>query len=149
MELTKAQEKAVNHDGSLCVTAGAGTGKTKVLVERYIRLIDSVPSVKNILALTFTDKAAAEMKERVRVAISQRRDEIGQRAKEDFNWASISTFHSFCSSVLRRFPLEAGVDPGFVVLEDAEGQLLLDEAMDELFSSEDERLREPLVQALT
>lgn len=149
MALTEAQERAVNKKGSLCVTAGAGTGKTTVLVERYIRLIDSVPSVKNILALTFTEKAAAEMKERVRSAISERKDEIGLKAKEDFNWASISTFHSFCASVLRSFPLEAEVDPGFAVLEDAEKQLLLDEAMDDLFFTENEEIKEPLVRAMT
>ena len=67
---TKMQEEALRHDISLCVTAGAGTGKTHVLVNRYLRLIKEAgcrPS--EILALTFTEKAAAEMKERVEAEI--------------------------------------------------------------------------------
>ncbi|MDI6719886.1 MAG: UvrD-helicase domain-containing protein [Methanomicrobiales archaeon] len=134
MTLTERQRQALDHTRSLCVTAGAGTGKTKVLVEKYIDLLESgaVP-VDAILALTFTEKAAKEMKERIRSAIAGKSGERWERIREEFPWANISTFHSFCSQVLREFPLEAGVDPGFSVLEDRESQRIREEAIEDLF----------------
>jgi ATP-dependent helicase/nuclease subunit A len=120
MAATKRQNEAITtHDRSMVVTAGAGTGKTYVLVQKYIHLLETRGvSVPEILALTFTDKAAAEMKERIRKELSQRKGQMWEKAAEDFMIAPVQTFHSFCAQVLREFPIEAGLEPGFVVLDE-------------------------------
>ena len=114
-ELTPEQERAVERrDGSLLVRAGAGTGKTTVLVERFVRAVteDGV-GVESILAITFTDKAAAEMRTRVRRRFLELGRQEEARASES---AWISTIHGFCSRVLRAHALSAGIDPDFRVL---------------------------------
>ncbi|MBP2134332.1 ATP-dependent helicase/nuclease subunit A [Methanomicrobium sp. W14] len=133
--LTDRQKEAMRHDISLCVTAGAGTGKTHVLVNRYISLIEDAgcrPS--EILALTFTDKAAAEMKERVEKEIFEKEGPFWDQIKEEMMWANISTFHSFCSKVLREFPVEAGIEPGFSVLTDSESEDIIKDTINSLFT---------------
>ncbi|MFP4545213.1 MAG: UvrD-helicase domain-containing protein [Methanomassiliicoccales archaeon] len=132
--LTDRQREAMDHSRSLCVTAGAGAGKTRVLVEKYISLLEEGVQVSQILALTFTEKAAAEMKERVRRAIRKKEGRRWRDMEEEFNWARISTFHSFCASVLRDHPFEAGISPGFQVLEGLELDRVLREAYEELVS---------------
>ncbi len=120
MAATPRQHEAITtHDRSTVVTAGAGTGKTFVLVQKYIDLIGTkkIP-VPQILALTFTDKAAAEMKERIRKEILARSGPQWEKAADDFMVAPVQTFHSFCAQVLREFPIEAGLEPGFVVLDE-------------------------------
>jgi len=128
-ELTSEQQRAVERrDGSLLVRAGAGTGKTTVLVERFVRAVteDGV-SVESILAITFTEKAAAEMRTRVRRRFLElgRREEA--RASES---AWISTIHGFCSRVLRAHALSAGIDPDFRVLDELESERLAADAFD-------------------
>jgi ATP-dependent helicase/nuclease subunit A len=118
----------------MCVTAGAGAGKTHTLVEKYIHLIESGVAVSEILALTFTEKAAAEMKHRVRTSIMKLQGEEWEWVKEEINWCKISTFHAFCVSVIKEFPLETGVPPSFHVLEEVEKEELLGEALDRLLS---------------
>ena len=148
--LTPRQREAVEGEGSLCVTAGAGTGKTKVLVDRYLRILErgKVP-VQSILALTFTEKAAAEMRERVRKALMEQ-GKSKEDLLEDLHWASISTFHSFCARVLREFPLESEVDPDFQVLDEVEADLLVDDAFDDLvYRSTGGPTEEALVSLLT
>lgn len=132
--LTDRQREALDHTRSLCVTAGAGTGKTYTLVKRYLRLLEEGVNVSQILALTFTEKAAAEMKHKVRTAVMKLEGPQWDKAKEDVNWCRISTFHSFCKSILDEFPLETGVAPGVEVLEEVERNELLEEAMDRLLS---------------
>ena len=133
MELTERQARAaLDHTTSKCVTAGAGTGKTHVLVQKYINLLEGGASVGSILALTFTEKAAAEMKVRVRRAIAEKEGEQWDAIRDEFLWAKISTFHSFCASVLREFPIEAGVRPSFTVLDEREAFRLREEAIDDL-----------------
>ncbi|MDD4127441.1 MAG: UvrD-helicase domain-containing protein, partial [Methanomicrobium sp.] len=134
--LTERQSEALRYDISLCVTAGAGTGKTHVLVNRYIRLIEEAgcrPS--EILALTFTDKAASEMKERVEKEIFLKSGPFWEQVKEEMMWANISTFHSFCSKILREFSIEAGIEPGFSVLSDNESEEIIAGALSSLFGS--------------
>ena len=147
--MTDAQKKAMRTDRSLCVTAGAGAGKTYTLVQRYIRLIESGVQVQRILALTFTDKAAAEMKHKVRKEILKMDGEMWEKVKDDLNWCNISTFHSFCAEIIREFPLETGVAPGFDVLMDVRRDELLGEAMDALMVTKDDAIANALVRLLT
>jgi ATP-dependent helicase/nuclease subunit A len=127
--LTPEQARAVaRRDCSLMVRAGAGTGKTTVLVERFVQAVaeDGAP-VEGILAITFTDKAAAEMKTRVR----KRFLELGRRADaRAAEGAWISTIHGFCSRVLRTHALSAGIDPDFRVLDELEAERIATDAFD-------------------
>ncbi len=133
MGLTERQARAaLDHSRSKCVTAGAGTGKTHVLVQKYLSLLESGVGVGQTLALTFTEKAAGEMKVRVRQAIAEKEGEQWDAIRDDFLWAKISTFHSFCASVLREFPIEAGVGLAFAVLDEREAFRLREEAIDDL-----------------
>ncbi len=129
MSLTPEQERAIaRRDRSLMVRAGAGTGKTTVLVERFVQAVvkDGV-AVESVLAITFTEKAAAEMKARVRARFMELglRDEA--RAAEG---AWISTIHGFCSRVLRTHALSAGIDPAFRVLDELESERVATDAFD-------------------
>ena len=128
-ELTPEQRRAVERrDGSLLVRAGAGTGKTTVLVERFVlAVLEDEVGVESILAITFTEKAAAEMRTRVRRRFLDlgRREEA--RASES---AWISTIHGFCSRVLRGHALSAGIDPDFRVLDELESERLAADAFD-------------------
>jgi ATP-dependent helicase/nuclease subunit A len=122
-ELTPQQQRAVDRrDGPLFVHAGAGSGKTSVLVERFVRAArDDEAGVDGVLAITFTDKAAAEMKLRIR----NRFVELGERAlARETERAWVSTIHGFCSRVLRAHPLAAGIDPEYRVLDEGEAARL-------------------------
>ena len=107
--LNSNQEEAVlSTNGPLLVLAGAGTGKTKVLTSRIIHIIDSnLASPLEILAVTFTNKAAAEMKRR-----------IGQVVGEAVNNLWISTFHSIAARILRRHPEVVGLKSDFVIIDE-------------------------------
>lgn len=111
MELNPEQKQVVEHDkGPLLIIAGAGTGKTRAITERIIHLIDTGKAKPGeILALTFTEKAANEMVERV--------DEQMPLGYEECN---IKTFHSFSEKILRESGLEIGIDPGFKILGQVE-----------------------------
>jgi ATP-dependent helicase/nuclease subunit A len=125
--LTDEQEQAVARRAEpLLLAAGAGSGKTSVLVERFVRAVleDRIAPGK-ILALTFTERAAGELRERVR----ERFLELGEReAARDTEAAFVSTFHGFCSRVLRAHPLAAGLDPEFEILEEGLAGLLRERA---------------------
>ncbi|HEY2216359.1 MAG TPA: UvrD-helicase domain-containing protein, partial [Solirubrobacteraceae bacterium] len=115
--LTSEQEQAVaRRSEPLLVSAAAGSGKTSVLVERFVRAVreDGVAPAR-ILAITFTERAAGELRERVRARLLQ----LGERqAARDTEAAFVGTFHGFCARLLRAHPLGAGLDPDFVVLEE-------------------------------
>jgi ATP-dependent helicase/nuclease subunit A len=115
--LTDEQEQAVARRGEpLLLAAGAGSGKTSVLVERFVRAVreDGVAPGR-ILAITFTERAAGELRERVR----GRFGELGEReAARDTEAAFVSTFHGFCARLLRVHPLAAGLDPEFAILDE-------------------------------
>src|SRR3990167_2987356 len=114
--LNKEQKEAVEHgSGPLLIIAGAGTGKTTVVTSRIQHLIlkkKVLPS--EILALTFTDKAAREMEERVDKAMPYGYTQM---------W--ISTFHSFCDRILRAEAIHIGLNSGYQLLTDADATLLL------------------------
>ena len=115
--LTEEQKLAVERRREpLLLAAGAGSGKTSVLVERFVRAVreDGVAPGR-ILAITFTERAAGELRERVR----GRFRELGEReAARDTEAAFVSTFHGFCGRLLRAHPLAAGLDPDFEILDE-------------------------------
>lgn len=123
-------------DRNMAVKAGAGAGKTRVLVERYVRMLKTgAASMDGIVAITFTRKAAREMKERIRERLQGLLGE-GDRemagtwriAAANLDAAFISTIHSLCSRILREHPAEAGVDPEFILLDDIDTNCLLEES---------------------
>lgn len=129
MQHTREQLLARSSDRHLSVTAGAGAGKTTVLVQRFIHLLlDKGVDVRDITAITFTRKAASEMASRVTRAIEERLADAALQSqwerlkniREKLNNARISTIHSFCSRLLREYPIEAGVNPNFSEMEEYE-----------------------------
>jgi ATP-dependent helicase/nuclease subunit A len=129
LELTPTQRQAATLRGApVVVTAGAGSGKTRALVGRYLSLLEDgalypAPPLRSIIAITFTDKAAREMRTRIRHQIGEwvmldapRKDEW-QAALADLDAARIGTIHSLCAEILRAHPVEMGLDPRFEVLE--------------------------------
>jgi ATP-dependent helicase/nuclease subunit A len=115
--LTDEQEQAVaRRTEPLLLAAGAGSGKTSVLVERFVRaVLEDGVSPGKILAITFTERAAGELRERVRTRFK----ELGEReAARDTEAAFVSTFHGFCARILRGHPLAAGLDPEFAILDE-------------------------------
>jgi ATP-dependent helicase/nuclease subunit A len=125
--LTDEQQQAVarRHE-PLLVAAGAGSGKTSVLVERFVRaVLDDGLACGNILAMTFTDRAAGELRERVR----ERFLTLDEReAARDTEAAFVSTFHGFCARLLRAHPLIAGLDPDFTILDEGLARRMRDRA---------------------
>lgn len=120
-------------DRSFFVEAGAGSGKTHSLVDRMTALVcEGGVKVENIAAITFTRKAAAELKEKFQIRL-ERAAELGdaengaaQKAREallSFDKAFLGTIHSFCGKLLRERPVEAGVDPAFVEMEEEENRI--------------------------
>lgn len=130
-----AQARAADPRFNIALEASAGTGKTRVLVKRYINLLHAGVDPSNILAITFTRKAAAEMRERIMGAlrIAADKGEITPARWRDLRDRTaditISTIDAFCLSLLREFPLEADLDPAFSVADDAELPGLIDEAL--------------------
>ena len=120
--LNPIQQAAVEHpiDAPLKVIAGAGTGKTMVLTHRFVHILKEHPEIapQNILALTFTKKAAAEMKERIIELAKADGIVRPDAALPPQLW--IGTFHSFCGRILRENAFEAGLDPNFIVLGEAD-----------------------------
>jgi len=123
MALTQSQKRAIQAiDKNILVSAGAGTGKTRVLVERVLHLLKSQrAAITELLVLTFTEKAANEIK----VRLSDNLHKLGlERSRQDLEKAAISTFHGFASRLLKEHPIEAGVDPDFRVIETEQAGLL-------------------------
>ncbi|MBS1846341.1 MAG: UvrD-helicase domain-containing protein [Actinobacteria bacterium] len=122
---------------NVLLEAGAGSGKTGVMVERYVRLVvDEGFSPDTILAFTFTDKAAAELRARVRAELSHRAAGKGAAAGRAASLLSsmgaawITTIHGFCNRILTAHPVAAGVDPGYRVLDQPEAQRAARDAFD-------------------
>jgi ATP-dependent helicase/nuclease subunit A len=144
MNLNPEQESAVDARGLVFVSAGAGTGKTKVLVERFARAVcDEGIDIESILVITYTEKAAGELRSRIRARLVERGRPDLARALDG---AWISTIHGFCHRLLRSHPFEAGVDPRFRVLDESQGRVLRGEAFEAALTAfcaddEPERLR--------
>ena len=153
--MTKEQKIAANPELSVWVTANAGTGKTKVLTDRVLRLLLAGNDHNSILCLTYTKAAASEMYERIydrlikwsimghqelveniselisrmptedEILLSRRLFAMVASGVDDI---SIQTIHAFCQSLLQKFPLEAGINPGFSIIEEAKSKELIEEA---------------------
>ena len=143
-QLTAEQLKAVRTlDRNVAVSAGAGSGKTRVLTERFVHILETglahpenMTRTQEILAVTFTEKAAAEMRERIRETLQERLRGAGQDREALQFWRNriqelprtqIGTLHSLCSSLLRMNPLESHVDPAFQILLDPDLDRFLQE----------------------
>ena len=115
---TPEQREAIaRRDGDLMLSANAGSGKTSVLVERFVAsVVQDGLRADQVLAITFTEKAAGELRARVRTRLL----ELGHR--EAAEAASITTFHGFCARILRAHAVAAGLDPGFAVIDPADGR---------------------------
>ena len=165
------QMRASNPFDSVWVSASAGTGKTKVLTDRVLRLLLQATKPERLLCLTFTKAAAAEMENRVNSclknwavcsdeALIQNIEELTQetpdnalllRARSLFSKVletpggmKIMTIHSFCQSLLKRFPLEAEVPPHFEVLDDLVSKTMLDDILEDVLSAPDPKIHDCL-----
>ncbi len=143
MKLTEQQQRAVRswESGDICVVAGPGSGKTRVLVERVRWLVEDRKVIpERILAITFTEKAAHEMKARL---VGGGGDSA--ELSEKYESARISTIDAFCNRLLREHSLEAGVDPGFELLEETEARTLLfgaiEQVLDECYCEDGDSVR--------
>ena len=142
LPLNQQQAKAVaEFQADLLVTAGAGTGKTSVLTNKFLRLLaERRATVDEIVAITFTNKAAAEMRNRIdqgiRASLKQANDPLEQDywktqlAKLDS--ARICTFHSLCLGLIQTHPLEAGVPPVTTILGQGETSIYLNQAVEQV-----------------
>lgn len=131
-------EAIVTGGHNVLVAAAAGSGKTAVLVERIIRKISSNTDVDRLLVATFTKAAAAEMKDRIRLALEKELErkpdsEHLRRQLALMGRASITTLHSFCLDVIRRYYPLIGLDPGFRIANETESELMRLDVLDELF----------------
>ena len=141
MGLSPQQQAAISGlDADALITAGAGTGKTRTLTARYLQLLaDGVP-LRSIVAITFTRKAAREMRNRIREQVWDylARPELSEAERAQWrsiaiqlDAARISTFHGLCREILQTHPAEARVDPYFQTLEESKTSLLQEESVDD------------------
>ncbi len=141
MNPSPEQEPAIRERGrDVVVTAGAGTGKTRTLVARYLSLLAEGLPLRSIVAITFTKKAAREMRNRVREEVRKYLEQTDLSSEERVRWralyaaldaARIGTIHSLCAEILRAHPAEARVDPRFDVLDEGQVNILRSRAVDE------------------
>jgi len=141
--LTHAQQKALRLDKNISVTAGAGSGKTRILVERFLTIVKERPWLtRHTVAITFTEKAAGEMQERIALEVNariQNAPSISERnnylqIRDQIGSAYITTIHGFCSRILREFPIEAMVPADFSMLDDIRQKILMNTALIRVFA---------------
>ena len=149
---TKEQQDAINvRDSKVLVAAGAGSGKTAVLVERIIRkVIDDHIDIDKMLIVTFTNAAASEMKERIRARLY---DEVAnnpslQKQILYLNRSSIMTIDAFCKKAIKDYFYKIDIDPNFKIADNTENELLrleaIDEVLEELYEKNDASIIEVL-----
>ncbi len=146
MKPTPEQERVIKTEGQpILVEAGAGTGKTWVLVERFLHLLAAHPDwpLEGIVAITFTEKATREMRSRIRTAIEERAaaeadatiSDLWSKRVSELEELRVSTIHGLCSLMLRENAIAAGIDPQFDVLDEVEAGLLKEEAIRQTLTS--------------
>ncbi|MBI5304543.1 MAG: UvrD-helicase domain-containing protein [Chloroflexi bacterium] len=138
ISLDPTQHDAVTRrDADILVTAGAGSGKTRTLVARFLAFVEQGAPLRSLIAITFTDKAAREMRTRIRENIaywlaSEANSEraLWESAFAELESARIGTIHGLCAAILRAHPAEAGIDPDFQVLDENAGAACRAQAID-------------------
>src|SRR5215213_10284731 len=136
------QTTAYEINKHISVTAGPGSGKTTVLVERYVHILrERDLAIDQIVAITFTNRAANEMRERLRSELNlmlRIADDTERRRwlnyKRTLDGAVITTIHGFCARLLREFPIEARVDPQFLLLDEHRAAMMLELIVEEVLS---------------
>lgn len=143
MKFTASQQAALDLTRHLGITANAGSGKTRVLVERYVNILeqeqDTTP--RNVVAITFTEAAAAELRGRIVREIDDRIAQGGERhrmrrlenIRNDIKSGYIGTIHSFATRLLKAYPVEANVDAQFSILSGADERLMQEDAVSTVF----------------
>ena len=146
MKLTPAQIDAITRRGQdVCVVAGPGSGKTRVLIERFAWLVEEQKiDPSRILAITFTEKAATEIKQRLIQRFAER-FETEPELRDSIERAWVSTIHGFCARLLRENAITAGLAPDFTVLDQASAEAMAREAaenaLDQMFSERPVEMR--------
>src|SRR6185503_12321156 len=139
---TKSQERACSQHGNVLVVAGAGTGKTRTLVQRCVRLLlQGNRGLDRILMVTFTDAAAAEMRRRIRDELRKLERAETDRARATYirnqllllDACHVGTLHSFCLQLIRRHTHQLGIDPSVVVLDEQQTSPLITGVLDKMF----------------
>ncbi|MGK9477404.1 UvrD-helicase domain-containing protein [Melioribacter sp. OK-6-Me] len=159
-KLTPFQDKALRYDKNILLTANAGAGKTFVFARRYVDILlnenlSGNVDIENIVAITFTDKAAGELQKRIAIEIEERiknetnftKRKVIESLRSQLVNANISTIHSFCLNILREFAPEANLDANFIPIEQSEADDLLEICIDDALKNmievpeESERLK--------
>lgn len=122
-------DKYLDISKSVIISSPAGSGKTEKLARRYISLLLNGSDIEKILCITFTEKAAAEMKERILNILERENEELFSRIKEKMPLMRISTIHAFCLKLLKRFSIELGLDPSLDVTDEFNASLLWSDAV--------------------
>ncbi len=143
-KLTEHQAKALNYKKHISLTANAGSGKTFVLAKRYLKIVteENIP-LRNIAAITFTDKAASELYNKIAKQIDERITESTDKyeiiklenIRRQLVSANISTIHSFCIDILREHPVEAGLDANFSAIDEQTSRELIELSVEEMIKS--------------
>ena len=142
MNLTQEQRAAIDSAGKTIVSASAGSGKTFVMIRKLVAAIRDGVDLDNVLAVTFTKKAAAQMKDKLRSAIIDAMDAADADGKAKLKLqlskvssASISTIHSFCAKLLRTYFYAVGIDGTFDIIsaDDAFAKQFKNRAVENLF----------------
>ncbi|MBA4102498.1 MAG: ATP-dependent DNA helicase, partial [Arthrobacter sp.] len=127
LELTDQTDRTLIEqelEANIFVEAGAGSGKTHELVERICAMVDAGVELKNVAAVTFTEKAAGELRERVRRRLTDASPTyLRQRALDQLDTAPIGTIHSFAARIISEHPIEAGVPPLITVVDELRSQI--------------------------
>ncbi|MDH5202866.1 MAG: UvrD-helicase domain-containing protein, partial [Nitrospirota bacterium] len=129
-------EKYLDITKSVIISSPAGSGKTEKLARRYVSLFLGGSEIEKILAITFTEKAAAEMKERILHILENEYPELFLKVKEKIPLMRISTIHAFCLKLLKRFSIELGLDPSLDVMDEFNASLLWSESVYECLIDE-------------
>src|SRR5208283_5518785 len=143
----QTMKKAADTSRSVHLSASAGSGKTRALKERYLALLERLDrngfNIDQAVAITFTDKAAAEIKERVMRDLPESTLKKIIRGTQGLR---ISTIHSFCMNLLKRYPIEAGLPPDFGVLDARDQGYKIQKAIEDALeaSNTDQELMAPL-----
>ncbi|RJQ21066.1 MAG: hypothetical protein C4560_04310 [Nitrospiraceae bacterium] len=114
---------------SIMISSPAGSGKTEKLARRYIALLQDGVDVERILAITFTEKASAEMKQRILRILKAEDEKLFRYLIDRIPLMRVSTIHSFCGTLLRRFSFDAGIDPNYGIADDSDSAMEWDEVL--------------------